>query len=191
MPGMDLSTLRLRGDDFALVIIDIQERLAAAMPSAQNEAVGANAGRLIALANELQAPILVTEQYPQGLGRTLTVLAEALPSQTVPLEKVAFSCMAADGFAEAVKNINRRDIILIGMETHVCVLQSVLDLIERGYHVFVPEDGVASRSEANRLRGLALMEQAGAIITSTETLMFQALGGADHPSFRTLQKLLK
>jgi nicotinamidase-related amidase len=191
MPGMDLSTLRLRGDDFALVIIDIQERLAAAMPSAQNEAVGANAGRLIALANELQAPILVTEQYPQGLGRTLTALAEALPSQTVPLEKVAFSCMAADGFADAVKNTNRRDIILIGMETHVCVLQSVLDLIERGYHVFVPEDGVASRSEANRLRGLALMEQAGAIITSTETLMFQALGGADHPSFRTLQKLLK
>jgi len=174
--------------DTALFIIDIQDKLAAAMR--HKEQVVNNCLHLIELAKLLQIPILLTEQYPKGLGPTLPEIKEALPVYD-PFEKLAFNCCLEAGFLEKVAALNRRKLILTGMETHICVLQTSLGLIKEGYAVQVVQDGVCSRTKTNFNTGITIMDRAGAVITCTEIVLFQLLQKAGAEVFKIISKRIK
>lgn len=183
--------LRLRATESALVVIDVQERLSAAMPAERMAQVTRNISRLVALAELLQLPVCVSEQYPRGLGPTLAELAVPLARVSpTKFEKVTFSMADEPGFVEFAKN-GRRQLIVVGMETHVCVYQSVRALCERGFSVHVPEDAVISRTEENRAVGLRLLALSGALRTSTETVGFDLLERAGSDAFRAWSSLVK
>lgn len=178
-------------DSSALLIVDVQARLSGAMPAEARASVLRNAGILIDAAKALGIPIVQTEQYPRGLGPTETALAERLEGAATRLEKTAFSCCGAEGFDAAACADNRTQWILCGMEAHVCVLQTALELHARGLQVFVVEDGVCSRTDANRANALARLRQAGVIVTNTESVMFEWLRDAGDPQFKALSALIR
>lgn len=134
--------------------------------------------------------MLVTEQYPKGLGRTLPKVRSLL-GEAPPFEKTAFSCAEADGFMERLRALGAEHVILTGIEAHVCVLLTALDLLTRGLRVSIVADAVCSRRPANLEIGLGQARQAGAVVTATETVVFQLLGSADSDAFRELSKLLR
>lgn len=174
----------LERDRAALVIVDVQERFRPAV--LDFERVAANAAMLAESARVLGLPVLATEQYPRGLGPTVPEVAEHLNG--VPtLEKTSFSAARAEGFDLA----GRDQALVCGIESHVCVSQTVHDLIDRGHEVHVARDAVTSRTEENRELGLHKMEGAGAVLTSVETALFELLGGSGSPEFRTIQALIK
>ena len=168
----------------ALVVVDIQEAFRKAVPSF--DAVAESAATLVQGAEAMGIPIVVTEQYPKGLGHTVPEVAEHLPAGLKPLEKVRFSAAEAEGF-----DLDGRDQALVcGIETHVCVNQTVLDLLDRGVEVEVVGDAVGSRTEENRELGLHKVEDAGAVLTSVETALFELLGGSDAAEFKQVQALV-
>jgi nicotinamidase-related amidase len=173
-----------------LVVVDVQERLFNAMDAERRDDMVANVKILASAARRLDVPVLVTEQYPKGLGRTLPEL-RALLGDTPPFEKTAFSCAGADGFMDRVRGLGADHVILTGIEAHVCVLLTALDLLTRGLRVSVVADAVCSRRPANLEIGLDQSRQAGAVVTATETVVFQLLGSADSDAFRELSKLLR
>ena len=132
-------------------------------------------------------PTILTEQYPQGLGTTAAPLAALLPR---PVTKMSFSCCGAGGFALALPP-GRGALVLCGLETHVCVLQTALDLLARGYAVFVAVDAVASRHPIDHDTALRRLEAAGAILTTSEAVLFEWCGTADHPRFQDVRKLVR
>jgi len=147
--------------------------------------------KLMILAAKLfDMPILVTEQYPKGLGRTLPEIITEIPKIT-PIEKMTFSCCQADGFNKSLETLKVDQMILTGMETHICVLQTALDALQDGYKVQVVEDAVCSRTKDRWETGLRQMEKAGALITCTETVIFELMGKAGTEEFKTLLKALK
>jgi len=173
-----------------LTIVDVQERLFNAMDAERRDEMVANVKILATAARRLQVPVLVTEQYPKGLGRTLPEV-KALLADVPPFEKIAFSCADAAGFMDRVTAVGGDHVILTGIEAHVCVLLTALDLLGRGLKVSVVADAVCSRRAVNLEIGLEQARQAGAVITATETVVFQLLGGADTDAFRELSKLLR
>lgn len=178
-------------EESQLVAIDIQGRLAAAMPEEERERVLRRAGILATAAGELKVPVLATEQYPRGLGPTAAPFAEALPPATPLFEKTCFSCGGAEGFLNTLGAGDRRQVVLAGMETHVCVLQTALELQGHGFQVFVVEDAVCSRSPANHRNALERMRQAGVIVTNTESVLFEWLRDASHEHFKVVSALIK
>jgi nicotinamidase-related amidase len=164
----------------ALVVVDVQE---AFRPAVQDfDGVVENTRRLMEGAKILGVPVVVTEQYPKGLGRTVEELG-----QVEAVEKSCFSAAKADGF-----DLNGRDQALIaGIETHVCVSQTAHDLIDRGIEVHVASDAVTSRTDQNKHVGLHKMEGSGAILTSVETALFEFLGAAGSDEFKQVQRLIK
>ena len=169
----------------ALVVVDVQEAFRKAVPGF--EQVAASAAKLVQGAEAMDLPIIVTEQYPNGLGRTAPELAEHLPAGTETIEKVRFSAAEAEGF-----DLGGRDQALVcGIETHVCVNQTVLDLLDSDVEVHVVGDAVGSRSDADRELGLHKAEQAGAVLTSVETALFELLRGSDAAEFKQVQALVK
>jgi nicotinamidase-related amidase len=174
----------------ALVVVDVQERLFAAMDGDCRDEVVRNIKILLTSAQRMGLPVLVTEQYPKGLGHTLPELG-ALISEVRPLEKTVFSCCAAEGFLDRLRGVGTDHIILTGLEAHVCVLLTALDLLDRKFRVSVVADAVCSRRPENRELGLAQARQAGAVVTATETVVFQLLGRAGTDDFRELSKLLR
>jgi len=173
-----------------LTIVDVQERLFNAMDAERRDDMVANVKILATAARRLDVPVLLTEQYPKGLGRTLPEVKTLLADVT-PFEKTTFSCADADGFVERLRALDAEHVILTGVEAHVCVLLTALDLLSRGLRVSVVADAVCSRRAANLEIGLAQARQAGATITATETVVFQLLGRADADAFRELSKLLR
>lgn len=173
-----------------LVVVDVQERLFNAMDAERRDDMVANVKILVSAASRLDVPVVVTEQYPRGLGRTLPEL-RALLGDTPPFEKTAFSCAGADGFMDRVSALGADHVILTGIEAHVCVLLTALDLLTRGLRVSIVADAVCSRRPANLEIGLEQARQAGAVVTATETVVFQLLGSADSDAFRELSKLLR
>jgi nicotinamidase-related amidase len=171
-----------------LVVVDVQERLAAVMD--QRQKVIANCRRLVEGAAILGVPAIVTEQYPKGLGPTEEELRGTLSSCT-PVVKLSFSCCGEPAFMERLEAIDRRKVILCGMETHVCVLQTCLDLLREGFDVHLASDASCSRSRENWLTGIEMMRDAGAVITSTETVLFQLLREAGTVEFKAISKLVK
>ena len=173
-----------------LVVIDIQGRLVAAMPSKPRQQTLRNAERLAQAAKSLQIPITHTEQYPKGLGATDKKLRAHLPD-TAAIEKTCFSCFAANGFISALASHQRQQIVLCGMESHVCVLQTAIELQQAGYQVFVVEDAVCSRHKQHHQNALARLRQAEIIITNVESVIFEWLRDASHPDFKALSRLLR
>ena len=169
----------------ALVVIDVQEAFRKALPEFGE--VAAASAKLVQGAEAMGVPVIVTEQYPRGLGETVPEVAEHLPDGTEPIDKVCFSATEADGF-----DLGGRDQALVcGIETHVCVNQSVLDLLGSGVEAHVAEDAVGSRTPENKRLGLHKMERAGAVVTSVETALFELLRGSDAPEFKQVQALVK
>jgi isochorismate hydrolase len=172
-----------------LMVIDIQEKLCKAMDMEVLARATANVGILLEAARELSIPVLVTEQYPAGLGATVEKLMEAASS--VPLEKMSFSCCGDEGIMARIAESGRKKIIVTGMEAHICVFQTVLDLLQKGYDVQVVNDAVISRKKSNWKLGLNLAAAAGAVVSSTETILFQLLKQAGTAEFKKLSKLVR
>jgi nicotinamidase-related amidase len=177
---------KLDRDRTALVVVDVQEAFRKALPDTF-DAIAASVAKLVQGAEAMGVPIVVTEQYPQGLGHTVAEVAGLLPQGIEPIEKVRFSAAEADGF-----DLDGRDQALVcGIETHVCVNQTVLDLLDEGVEVHVAGDAVGSRTDANRELGLHKAERAGAVLTSVETALFELLRGSDAAEFKQVQALVK
>jgi nicotinamidase-related amidase len=191
-----LRCLELDASNLGVCVLDVQEKLAAAMPDKVLKGTLRNWLNLIETARALQLPVLVSEQYSKGLGRTLPVVAESilrLPrDQVLFCDKMVFNACGCEKFSEWLGQQKRQQWLVIGMEAHICVFQTVRDLtIEQGYVVHVPRDAVISRTIANWEIGLQLIAQAGAVVTSTETVIFDLLKQAGTPSFKTLSKFIK
>ncbi len=175
---------RLGSQPAALVVVDFQERFSSAV---ENFDIAAERASILArAAGLLGIKTIVTEQYPEGLGSTVEPVLGAI-GDTPRLPKKIFPATRAEGFDLE----GARDVIVCGVEAHVCVLQTVLDLIDDGAQVFVPVDAVASRNELDRAVAIDRMSHAGAVITTTESVVFELAGGSGHPAFRELQGLVK
>ena len=172
-----------------LVLIDVQEKLFAVMSEASRQNILKHAPVLLAAAAELKLPVVVTEQYPKGIGATIPELRPMISNCPV-IEKVHFAATEVKDFIETLDLTDRKLIVLIGMETHVCVYQTALGLLDIGYDVHVVADALATREALNHEVGLQLMEKAGACVTTTETVLFQWLEEAGTESFKKLQKLV-
>ncbi|SMB86137.1 Nicotinamidase-related amidase [Desulfonispora thiosulfatigenes DSM 11270] len=177
----------LKKDETVLLVIDIQERLVPAMKSGDQVINKTNI--LLQAATNLGIPVLVTEQYPKGLGKTVEEVSKYL-NQSKVFEKTSFSACIPEVVAE-LKGLGRKKVIIAGMETHVCVFQTVRDLLAHGYEVFVTEDAISSRTGENKQNGLNLMSHMGAVVTNTETIIFDLLKKAGTPEFKVLSKLIK
>jgi nicotinamidase-related amidase len=176
----------------ALLVVDVQERLASAMPPDALAELHRAARILVEGARLLQVPVFFTEQYPKGLGATTSPLDVALAQASAArFEKLSFSAWAAAGFSAALRLSGASSVVLIGMEAHVCVYQTARDLVNAGYDVHVPLDGVASRRGDHRETGLALCERAGAVRTTSETVLFDWLGQAGSEVFKEIARLLR
>jgi len=183
---------RLDSKTTAIIVVDIQERLAEVMPKGQLLHVRRAARILVEAARLMAAPVLFTEQYPKGLGPTLADVAEALTAANATrFEKTEFSAWDANGFASALEATGVRAAVVLGMETHVCVYQTVRDLTAKGLEVHVPVDGVASRMEDHRETGLELCQRAGAIRTTAETVVFDWLRRASGDAFKQLSRMIR
>jgi nicotinamidase-related amidase len=179
-------------EDAVLIVVDVQERLVPAIHPELYERSLKNMKIVIEAAATLGLPILLTEQYPKGLGKTVPEVAKALeglPHQRI--EKVTFSCARDEGFLTALSGKGRRQALLAGMETHVCVYQTSVDLINAGYEVFVLDDAVSSRFLHNYQSGLAALRDAGAVVVSTETAVFQLMKVAATPEFKKISSLIR
>lgn len=176
--------MKLDPDRAALVVIDVQEAFRKALP--KFDQVARACATLVEAAEATGIPIRVTEQYPQGLGRTAPEVAQRLPEGVEPIEKVCFSATEADGF-----DLGGRDqAIVCGIEAHVCVNQTVLDLLGDGVEVHVVTDAVGSRTDDNREVGLRKAARAGAVLTSVETALFELVGRAGSDEFKRVQRLV-
>jgi isochorismate hydrolase len=172
-----------------LLIIDVQEKLCRAMDDKVLHRLTGNIGVLQEAAATLGMPVVTTEQYVKGLGETLPVLKEKLAAPA--LEKMTFSCCGDVPFLAKMKELGRKQVIVVGMETHVCVLQTVIELLDAGFAVHLVRDAVMSRRKDNWFVGLETSAAAGAVVTSTEAALFQLLQVAGTEEFKKLSKLVK
>jgi nicotinamidase-related amidase len=177
-------------DDTLLLVVDIQERLLPQIADADN--VAAAATKLIRAAGVLGLPILATEQYPKGIGPTVACIRDAFPSGAFkPLEKLAFSCCSSEPAVAALAASGRTHILVVGIEAHVCVQQTVLDLLALGYLPFVCADAVGSRRPPDRDVAIERMRQAGAAVTTVESAIFELTHRAGTDQFREILKIVK
>ncbi|HSJ49233.1 MAG TPA: hydrolase [Gammaproteobacteria bacterium] len=177
-------------DHSLLLMVDLQEKLLSAMEADERVQVLGTAKRLLRAATELDVPMVATEQYPKGLGATVPELKALLPAAARGFEKTCFSCCGADGFPQALP-ADRPQVVLFGIEAHVCILQTALDLQARGRQVFVVEDGTCSRHPGHKANALARLRQAGVTVTNSESVLFEWLRDARHESFKAVSALLK
>jgi nicotinamidase-related amidase len=178
----------LRAEHTVLVIVDVQEKLWTVMH--EKEALAQSTVRMIQGARILGVPILWTEQNPKGLGPTLPQVAELL-SGSGPVAKLSFSCCGEEDFVRKLEQLHRKQILIGGIESHVCVYQTVADLVESGYEVQVLADAVSSRTPENRAIGLERCRVVGASITSIETALFELLRVAEGDTFKRMLKVVK
>jgi nicotinamidase-related amidase len=179
---------RLTRQSLTLAVVDIQQRLLPAMHEANR--VVENTRRLISGANLLNVPILVTEQYTKGLGSTVPEIAGEIPDFR-PVEKMTFSAAGAAPFMKALRVKDIRNVLLCGIEAHVCVLQTCFDLLDEGVNVFVAHDATSSRTAENWRLASQRMAQAGAVVVSAEMALFELLRSADAPEFKRMLEIVK
>lgn len=181
-----MSLPHLTAENSILLVVDVQVRLLAAIPN-RAELVR-NAAFLMDVARLLEVPVRATEQYPQGLGPTTEELTKRLPPN-IPA-KTAFSCKGAIGLFDDIRSLKRPSVVLMGMETHVCITQTVFDLLDAGYNVFLPVDAVGSRFRVDLDTAIRRLERVGVIPTTVEAVAFEWLGDSKHPQFKSVSKLV-
>lgn len=186
----EIARLPLAAERCALIVIDIQEKLLA--PIFQKEQLVRNAQLLIRAAGIIKIPALISTQYAKGLGATVPEIASLLP-QTDAIDKTLFSCFGSDAFCAALKRLpgNRNTLLLCGMESHICVTQTALAALRDGYLVHVASDAVSSRTEWNWKIGLERMRAAGAVISSTEMMIYELMQASSSAAFKELLPYLK
>ena len=172
-----------------LVIVDMQTKLVNVMPVDAMQSTIKNCSILAQAAQLLNVPIIVTEQYPQGLGATLPEIQQQF-AHFKPIAKTAFSASAEPKFNQRLHR-DQSQIILAGMEAHICILQTALSLKHMGKQVYVVEDAIISRNAINKANALVRLREAGCVITNTESVLFEWLGNANHPAFKEVSKLIR
>jgi len=177
----------ISADESCLMVIDVQDKLVPAMSNM--DPVIENIQILMSAAVKLSVPTLVSEQYSKGLGRTIAALSSLMGGDAS--EKISFSGMADTGFASRFHNLERRHVVMVGIEAHVCVLQTSMHLLNRGIRVFIVADATASRTVKNHDLALQRLAAAGAIIVSTEMVVFEWLERAGTDEFKELSRLIK
>ncbi len=183
-----MKNIRLDREDTVLVLVDFQEKL---MPSRKDgDKVISATVKMIEGAKVFGIPVITTQQYTKGLGATVEPVAEALGCDE-HIEKKEFSCYANPDFRNALDGLGKKTVLIAGCETHVCVEQTVFDLLEAGYNVMVLGNCVSSRFKNDRKTALQLMQSAGASVTTYEAALFDLLGSADDPVFREISKIVK
>jgi nicotinamidase-related amidase len=178
----------LRRDDTLLVIVDIQTKLLKVM--FEKERLISSCSKLIQAAKLLEIPMVMTEQYPEGMGPTDSAILGLLP-KVKAITKMSFSCCGVGDFDQKIKSLGKKQIMIIGIESHICVLQTVHDLLHQGYFVYVPYDAVSSRKEGDYKNALERMRQAGAVIGSVESAIFEMMKTAEIPMFRQISRIIK
>ncbi len=178
----------VRREDALVLIIDVQERLVPVMHEASR--LVERTATMVEIARALSLPIVVTEQYPRGLGPTVPALAEGLEGATI-LSKLSFSALGDDGVRDALRAADRGTLIIAGIEAHVCVLQTALDAVDRGFHVQVVADATSSRRPENREIALHRIRAAGATITTIESVAFECLKEAGSDDFKAVSRLIR
>lgn len=174
----------INNTESVFLIIDIQEKLVKML---QNESVKTDSVKLAKAASILNIPTIITEQYPQGLGSTIDEIKEALPNAEY-VEKTTFSAFRSN---EVKKLLSHKQVIIFGIETHICVLQTAIELINEGYEVFVVQNACGSRDESNKQAALRRLIHDGAKIVTTEMVLFELLESSKHPNFKEIQNLIK
>lgn len=171
-----------------LILVDIQEKLLKVMW--RKEDLLSNVSKLIRSFKIMDIPILLTEQYPKGMGKTDRRISELL-KETTPTEKLCFSCMGKDDFKKRLKSLGKEQVVLSGIEAHVCLVQTALDLLDQNYFVYVPYDGTSSRKESDYRNALDRMQKEGAVIGSVESAIFELLKEAGTSTFKEILKIIK
>jgi nicotinamidase-related amidase len=187
---MEMARRPLEASQCALLVVDIQEKLLP--PIFQKEQLVRNAQLLLRLAGILQIPVIATTQYAKGLGPIVPEIASLLPTPP-PIDKQMFSCFGSDSFCSALKHLpgNRNTVLICGMESHICVMQTALGALREGYVVHVAGDAVGSRTEGNWEAGLRRMQAAGAVLSSTEMAIYELLRSSNSSAFREMLGYLK
>lgn len=180
----------LTAEKTALLVIDFQEKLIAVFDPAAVERVIASAVKFIRFAKVYGLPILCTEQYPRGLGRTVETVQSEIP-EIEPVEKTEFSCFGNADFVQALAAQNVENVVLTGIEAHICVAQTALDALHAGYRAHVLIDGVESRKPEEFEHGVRKMRDAGVVLTSTEAAMYEVMARAGTPEFKQVLPLIK
>lgn len=189
-----MDAITLEPSSTALLVVDVQERLAAAMPDFDRRRTIASIELLLETARLLRMPVLATEQYPRGLGPTvepIKVFFQQFDPPVAVVEKTVFSALGSPDIARTLSNLKVRSVITVGMEAHVCVFQTARELKARGYYPHVPFDAVASRNPECRQMALASLRHHGVTVTTTETVVFDLLRDASHPHFKALSQRVK
>jgi nicotinamidase-related amidase len=178
----------LEKENTGLLIIDVQEKLMQVM--GQRQRITDNITKLVLLSKLFDFPVILTEQYPKWLGPTTPEVAESLPAYQ-PISKLHFNCCDVDAFNHRLDSEGLSNVIITGVESHICVFQTCASILDKGYRVHVPQDAVDSRTDENWRVGLDLMKQAGAVITSTETIIYQILKKAGTNEFKQMLKIIR
>ncbi len=171
-----------------VVVIDLQEKLVNAVGKYSPTS---NAAKITKAASILNIPTIVTEQYPQGLGTTISEIKDTLNSDTKYIEKTSFSAYLTPDFVEYLSNLNKKQVVIFGIEAHICVYQTICDLLDKGYEVYFVKDASASRNKYEFKTGVELIKQNGAKATCTEIILFEWLKTSKHPNFKEIQALIK
>ena len=185
-----MNRYQINRDETLLMVIDIQERLFVAMKESIQEMLKKNAAILMKTASEFKIPVVVTEQYRKGLGATIPVLA-SLCDGSPNFEKLFFDCMKDDTINEHVKKTGKKTVILTGIESHICVFQTALTLLDKGFNVVIASDAVGSRRKSDWWTAMNALQQAGALIYPAETITFMLIEKAGTPEFKALSPLFK
>ena len=176
-------------NETVLCMIDMQEKFAPAI-HAFDECLSASV-KLMAAAKEMKVKVIATEQYPKGLGATVAPLREYFTETTERIEKLSFSCFGSEAFRKSIADTGCRNLVIAGIESHICVLQTALDAAERGFNVYLAADAVSSRRESDKLLALDHLRSKGVNVLSSESVIFMILGSAESPFFRNVQKIIK
>ena len=175
-------------EDALFVVIDFQEKLIPVMHDKAN--LEDKVCRLASGMKKLGIPNIVTQQYTKGIGETIPSIAEAIGKFT-PIDKTTFSCLGNDEFVDRLEAAGKHDIVICGIEAHICLQQTVIELLAKGYRVYVPADCASSRSENDKLWSLARMGEAGAVITTYEAILYELVGDAKAEEFKAISKIVK
>lgn len=171
-----------------LLVIDIQERLVASL---DKDVIVSKVGKLVDAANILDVPVVLSEQYPKGLGHTVPTISGKLKPETPIVEKCSFSLLREEGFLDKIKAYGKKQIVICGIETHICVHQTAAELMDAGFEVFVAKDACASRNKYEFKQGIEAMHNNGAKISCVEIILFEWLRSAKNPKFKEVQALIK